>query len=359
MTPLASFALLGAGVGLLVLGADWLVQGASRLAISLGVTPLVVGLTVVAFGTSAPELAVSVGSAFAGQADLALGNVVGSNIFNVLVILGLAAAITPLAVAQQLVRLDVPLLVGASGLVWLLALDGQIGRGEGSLLATGIVAYTLFSVRQSRSESAAVRAEYAQEFGATTPRPARDAGLVVAGLVLLVLGSRLLVMGAVALAQSFGLSELLIGLTIVAAGTSLPEVATSVIAALRGERDIAVGNVVGSNLFNLLCVLGLTAIVSPGGVPVAAAASNFDLPVMTAAAVACLPIFFTGHAVSRGEGLLLLAWYAAYLLWLALSATGHAARGWVSIAVLGFALPLTLAGLGISLWRARSQPRVG
>jgi cation:H+ antiporter len=355
------------GLIILILGAELLVRGASRLAVGFGISPLVVGLTVVAFGTSSPELAVSVGSALAGQADIALGNVVGSNIFNVLLILGLSALIGTLVVAQQLIRLDVPLMIGVSFLPLLLGLDGKIGQLDGLLLFAGIVAYIVFAIRQSRKESGPVQAEYDHEFGPGRRMGPREMLLniafVVAGLALLLLGARWLVNGAVSIARTLGLSELIIGLTIIAAGTSLPEVATSVIASLRGERDIAVGNVVGSNLFNILAVLGLTAALAPNGVGVPAAALRFDIPFMIAVAVACLPIFFTGYRIARWEGALFLAYYIAYTLYLILDATGHDALPVYSTVLLEFAAPLTavtLIVLALRAWpRAARGPRTG
>lgn len=353
--------LLIAGLALLIIGAEILVRGASRLAAAFGISPLVIGLTVVAFGTSSPELAVSVQSALAGQADIALGNVVGSNIFNILFILGISALIIPLVVAQQLVRLDVPIMIGVSVLVYLFGLNGQISRLEGLLLFAGIVAYTGFLIRQSRKETKEVQEEYAQEFGDGKPRGAGqyllNLVLVVAGLALLVLGARWLVDSAVSLAQALGLSELIIGLTIVAAGTSMPEVATSIVAAIRGERDIAVGNVVGSNIFNLLAVLGLTSLVAPDGVPVPAAALAFDLPVMTAVAVACLPVFFTGFRIARWEGALFLGYYAAYVLYLILDATQHDALPLFSNVMLLFVVPLTVLTLVVLVVRQRRARR--
>lgn len=349
------------GLVLLIVGAEILVRGASRLATAFGISPLVVGLTVVAFGTSSPELAVSVQSAFAGQADIALGNVVGSNIFNVLFILGISAAITPLVVAQQLVRLDVPLVIGFSVLVYLLGLNGQINRLEGALLFAGIVTYTVFLIRQSRKESQAIQEEYAQEFGDGRRRGATqhivNIALAVVGLALLILGARWLVDSAVSLAQALGLSELIIGLTIIAAGTSMPEVATSIVAAVRGERDIAVGNVVGSNIFNLLAVLGLTSLVAPDGVPVAAPALAFDLPVMIAVAFACLPIFFTGYRVARWEGWLFLGYYVAYVLYLVLAATQHDALPLFSTVMMFFVVPLTALTLIVLVVRERRDHR--
>ncbi len=320
------------GLALLVVGADLLVAGASRIAGRLGISSLVIGLTVVAFGTSAPELAVSVTGAMNGSADLALGNVVGSNIFNVLFILGLAAMVAPLIVQRQLVRVDVPLMIAVSVAAWLMSLDGVIGRLDGVILATGIVVYTTLLIRMARRQGLAAAAETTQ-----APAPGlRDRllvqlAMILGGLGMLVLGSQWLVAGAIALAQSLGLSELIISLTIVAAGTSLPELATSVLAAYRGERDIAVGNVVGSNIFNILCVLGLSAVIVPQGVAVAPAALAFDIPVMTAVAVACLPLFITGGVVSRWEGGLFLAYYVAYTAYLVLAAWQHPALplyGW-------------------------------
>jgi cation:H+ antiporter len=341
------------GLALLVAGAEFLVRGASNLAISAGISSLVVGLTVVAFGTSSPELAVSVMSAWKGQADLALGNVVGSNIFNVLFILGLSALIVPLVVAQQLVRFDVPLMIGVSLLLFLLGMDGNIGRIDGLLLFSGVVAYTVFLIRQSRREgSADVKAQYESEFSGNAKSGwLKNIALVLVGLAGLMLGSKWLVDSAVAIAQSFGVSELVIGLTIVAAGTSMPEVATSVIAAIRGERDIAVGNVVGSNIFNILCVLGLSSVVSPAGIEVSSAALRFDIPVMIAVAVACLPVFFAGYRISRLNGAAFLAFYAAYLVYLVFTATNHQALGTYQAAMMYFILPITAATLFFITWR--------
>jgi cation:H+ antiporter len=357
--------LLVGGLGLLVIGAEALVRGASRLAAAIGISPLVIGLTVVAFGTSSPEMAVSVQSALSGQsgADIAMGNVIGSNIFNVLFILGLSAAIAPLIVNQQLVRVDVPLMIGVSGLLLVMALDGNINRLDGLMLFAGIVAYTAFAIYQGRKESKAVEAEYAREFG-EKPRgawqTALNAGLAVVGLALLVLGSNWFVDGAINLARAFGVSELVIGLTIVAAGTSMPEVATSVLASLKGERDIAVGNVVGSSIFNILAVLGLSSIVAPDGINVAMAALDFDLPVMIAVAVACLPIFFTGYNIARWEGFVLLGYYVAYTAYLILAANQHDALPAFSHVMFFFVIPITALTLALTMyrsWRANSARR--
>ncbi len=309
-----------AGLVLLVVGAELLVRGAASMATAAGVTPLVVGLTVVAFGTSSPELAASLGAAASGQPDLAIGNVVGSNIFNVLLIVGVSAAITPLVVNRQLLRLDVPAMIGVSAGAWALSVDGRLGRAEGVLLLTAVVAYTGLLIRLGRRLPETVGEEYAAELG--PPRSSRprvwlvSSAQAIVGLALLALGSKWLVEGAVAVARALQVSDLVIGLTLVAAGTSLPEVATSVVAALRGHRDIAVGNVVGSNVFNLTAVLGTAAVVAPNGVNVSRQAAVFDMPVMVAVTVVCWPLFFTGRIVARWEGWLLLASYAAYLGWL-------------------------------------------
>jgi cation:H+ antiporter len=309
---------------LLIIGAESLVRGASRLAAAVGISPLVIGLTVVAFGTSAPEMAVTTISGLAGQTSIALGNVIGSNIFNVFLILGVSALVAPLMVSVQLIRLDVPLMIGASLLVYLFALNGVIGRLEGIVLLACIMAYTGFLIRQSRRENKTVQAEYEQKYGSKEPRSAnvllKETGLLLVGLILLVLGSKWLVAGAVLIAQKLGVSELVIGLTIVAVGTSLPELATSVVATIRGERDIAVGNVVGSCLFNLLAVMGLAGVVSPSGIPVSPQTLHVDLPVMIFTAVVCLPVFFTGRRISRGEGALFLCGYIIYTVWLVLTA---------------------------------------
>ncbi len=351
MDPL-TIILFVAGAALLPLGAESLVRGAARIAVSVGISPLVVGLTVVAFGTSAPELAVSFSSALTGDADVAVGNVVGSNIMNVLFILGVSALVAPLVVAQQLIRLDVPLMIGASVLLFAFALGGRVSTIEGGILFAGILVYTVWAIWKSRRESGEVAAEYEQEYEYSRSRGgvASDLALVVVGVGLLVLGSKWFVDGAIEFAELLGVSELVIGLTIVAAGTSMPEVATSVMASIRGERDIAVGNVVGSNLFNILAVLGLTALVADGGVAVADAALRFDMPVMLAAAVLCLPIFVGGR-INRWEGGLFLAYYLAYTVYLLLDASSHDALGPYSTIMLGFVVPATVITLAIVAFR--------
>ena len=338
------------GLLLLTAGAEFLVRSASRLASAAGISPLVVGLTVVAYGTSAPELVVSIQATLDGQPDLALGNVVGSNIFNVLFILGVSAMIVPLRVSQQLIRFDVPLMVFLSFMVLLFAVDGRIGRFDGLILTSGLIVYTISAIVTSRRERADITAEYAAAFGLAANgfgirATLANAALLVAGLGLLILGSRWFVAAAVIIARNIGVSELLIGLTIVAAGTSLPEVATSILAAVRGERDIAVGNVVGSNLFNIMAVLGISGLISADGVAVSQAAFRLDIPVMIAVAVACMPIFFTGHLIARWEGVLFLGYYCAYTASLVLSATDPSLQRTFGFVMLGGVLPLTVITL--------------
>lgn len=350
--------LFALGLIALVVGAELLVRGASRLAVSFGVSPLVVGLTVVAFGTSAPEMAVSVDSALAGNADLALGNVVGSNICNVLLILGISALITPLLVNEQIIRQEIPIMIGASALLVVMALDGNIGLMESILLFALVIAYTVFLVMQSRRASKAVQDEFEIERPTSTwdGHWGVQLALIAIGLVMLVVGADWLVNAAVSFARVFGVSDLVIGLTVVAVGTSMPEIATSIVAAIRGQRDIAVGNVVGSNVFNILAVLGASGIASgiTAGVAlsVSEAARNFDLWVMLAVAFACLPIMITGREIARWEGMLFLAYYAAYTAWLVLQAQQHASLPAFSGVMLGYVMPLTVITIVVSIVRS-------
>jgi len=309
--------LVALGLALLVVGAEFLVRGAASAARSLGISPLVIGLTVVSIGTSAPELVTGLVAAARGEAGIVVGNVVGSNLFNVLVILGAAAIIAPVTVNRKLVRLDVPLMVVLSVAVWALASDGIVSRWDGGLLVVGALVYTILTVRANRGSAPELDDQFSE--GLNLPSPSRhlgrDLGLVVAGIGLLVWGADWLVDGATGIARALGVSELVIGLTLVAAGTSLPELATSVVAALRRHADIAVGNVVGSNIFNLLAVLGASSAVARDGVRVAGVASSFDLPVMVLAAAACVPVFLTASKIERWEGVLFEAVYLGYLGW--------------------------------------------
>ena len=355
-------------VGLIV-GGELLVRGASKLAAAAHISPLIIGITVVSFGTSAPELAVTVQAAHAGSPELAVGNVVGSNIANVLLILGAAAMVTPLAVQSRIVKVDLPMVFGASVALWLLALDGGIGRFDGLSLFAALAVYLVWSVRHGRDE----RAEVQQQFsgaaekktrpprGSAATRYLKQGLFVLAGLAILVIAAQSMVAGSSEIARHFGVSELVIGLTIVAVGTSLPELVASVVAAWRGEGDIAVGNVVGSNLFNLLAVLGIGAMVAPEGIPVSRDALHLDVPIMIASTFACLPIFFTGCRISRPEGAVLLGYFIAYTAYVAMGATDASFTRSFEIALLGFVIPLTMLAIGVSVWQSiqlrRAQSR--
>ncbi|WP_299511642.1 calcium/sodium antiporter [uncultured Limnohabitans sp.] len=355
-----------AGLVCLVLGANWLVRGASKLALSFGISPLVVGLTIVALGTSAPEIAVSVASVLEGKTDMAVGNVVGSNIFNVLFVLGLSALIVPLTVHRQLIRQEVPIMFGVTLLMVLMAMDGQLQAWEGGVLVALLVVYTSFLVVQSRRESAAAKATaaapetidaelQASHLGAWDAKLPAQLALMAVGLALLVLGSDWLVTAAVVFAKALGVSDVVIALTIVAAGTSMPEVATSIAAALKGERDMAVGNVVGSCIFNILGCLGISGLVAGGvGLAVPPSLLAFDLWVLLAVALACLPMFITGGEIARWEGGIFAGYYVAYVSYLILAAQQHQALGAFSSVMLSFVVPLTVITLVVSVVRGRA-----
>lgn len=360
---IGTVALLIAGLVALVFGAEALVRGAARLAARTGMSSVVIGLTVVAFGTSAPELAVSVGDALRGgdeAGSIAIGNVVGSNIANILLVLGSAAAIGgSLYVAQRIVRLDVPIMIGASVLLLVFVLDESLGRLEGLVLLAALAVYLTWTVIAARRGSTPdVVTEYDEALdpeSLATASVVSDLGFLVLGLALLVFGSQALVNSASDIATELGVSDLVIGLTVVAIGTSLPEVATSVLAAVRGQRDLAVGNAIGSNLFNLLAVLGVTAVVSPNAIAVAASAVQVDIPVMIAAAVACLPVFANGYVLARWEGITFLFGYALYLTWLVLDATEHGSRDSYGNVVLYFVVPIVTVTIATLWYRGRNQ----
>jgi cation:H+ antiporter len=362
-----TFVVLVVGLAGLVAGAETLVRGAARIAARTGMSNVVIGLTVVAFGTSAPELAVSVGDVLRGDDEagaIAIGNVVGSNIANILLALGLAAAIGgALVVAERIIRLDVPIMIGVSVVLLLLVLDERLGRLEGLGLVAGLVVYVAWTVVAARREgAAAVAVELPEELDPETLRRHSvwgDLGLVSVGLVLLVVGSQALVGSASDIATDLGVSDLMIGLTVVAIGTSLPEVATSVVAAVRGQRDLAVGNAVGSNLFNILAVLGITATVSPHPLPVPTSAVQVDIPVMVAVAVACLPIFVNGYDLDRWEGVVFFGLYTGYLTWLVLDGSDSRHRESYGAVMLFFVIPIVvLTMVVIGLRSARRDGRI-
>lgn len=305
--------LLG-GVAVLSYGADFFVRSASHIAKRLGVSPVVIGLTIVAFGTSAPELVVNIIAAVNGSTDLAVGNVVGSNIFNVAFILGICAMIKPLFVSSQLIRIDIPIMVGTSALLWFMAQNNHLNRAEGMVLLAGIILYTLLQVKMALSGKNAEQ-EYNKEYS-DPGNLGKDSLILVGGLIGLVGGAHFFVEGAVMGARLLGWSEALIGLTIIAAGTSLPEVATSVAATLKGERDIAIGNVVGSNIFNILGALGLSSIISSKGLPLNDHMAQVDITVMVLLAFICLPFCIWRKQLDRLLGLFFVLSWAGYTYYL-------------------------------------------
>lgn len=334
------------GLCLLVFGAELLIRGASKMALRMGIPSLVVGLTVVAYGTGTPEIVMSAKASFSGQGDLALGNVLGSNIFNVLFVLGTSALVSPLIVTRALIWREVPVMIGTSLLAWGMAWNGTISRGEGLVLILLLILYTVFQVVQGLRENRSKPIPSEEKINSSI---ILNGVLVLLGFVLLIMGARWLLDSSVFIARGLGVSELIIGLTLVAIGTSLPEVATSILATWRGEREIAIGNVVGSNIFNIMGVLGLAAVIAPGGLAVSSSALHFDFPVMVAVAVACLPIFLTGHRIARLEGVLFLFYYWAYTLFLFLFATHHDALHTFSGIMLWLVIPLTILTLLVGI----------
>lgn len=335
-----------AGLGLLTIGGEALVRGASTVASKAGVSPLVIGLVVVSAATSAPEFAVTIGAVSSGEPDLAIGNVIGSNIANILLILGIAAMVSPLVIKRQLVRFDIPVMLGMTVLLVLFSLDGSISPLDGGILFSLLVIHTLISIVVGRRATKDAGYEPAELPLNTEPVNIWLALLLVlAGVGLLVFGSQLLVTGAVAIATALGVSSLVIGLTVVAIGTSLPELATSIVAIAKGEKDMAVGNVVGSNIFNIGLVLGVPALIFGDGLPVLESAIIVDAPLMLAAAIALLPIAFTGFKVARWEGALFLSLYIAYMTYLVLDNTGHDATNGFATVMAWFVAPLLVATL--------------
>lgn len=294
----------------MLIGAEGLVRGASALALKIGISPLVVGLTVVAFGTSSPELVVSIGSALEGNSDIAIGNVIGSNISNIALILGITALINPIKVNVQVIKREIPIMIAVTLVFLLMFYDLSLSRLEGALLIAGIIFYTSISYYLSKKETQKVEEEFEQEIPAAKGKTYKSILFVVIGLACLAIGSKLFVDAAVELALIFNVSQVIIGLTIVAVGTSLPELITSIVASLKKEGDIAIGNVVGSNIFNLLSILGITAVI----LPIASEGIKLiDLGMFLLTAVIMLPLARTGFVLKRWEGALLLAAYIIYV----------------------------------------------
>ncbi len=298
---------------MLFIGAEGLIRGSSNLAIKIGITPLVVGLTVVAFGTSTPELVVSLKAALLGNSSISLGNVVGSNIANIALILGVAALIRPLDVHAKVIMREIPIMIGISILLLLLLIDGELGFIDGLIFVIGLIVYLVVNVLIARKEkNPEIDSEFSEglksKLGVSV-----SIVLMIAGLGLLILGANLFVQSAVAIAKIFNVSDAIIGLTIVAIGTSLPELITSIVAAYKKEADIAIGNVVGSNIFNILGILGITALIIPIS---SVGISYLDLGVMLFAAIILFPLSRSGFSISRFEGALLLVGYAGYIYYL-------------------------------------------
>lgn len=313
------------GLTALIVGAEVMVRGGSRLATRLGISPIIVGLTVVSIGTSMPELAVGVVAAGEGSGALAVGNIAGTNVVNLLLILGLSAAMAPLVLHLRTIRFELPIMAAAALLLWALAADGVMSRLDGAILLTGAVGYTAAMIWSARRESLEVLGEFADEYveepsdvPTVTVRnqTLSELMMLVGGIALVVVGADWLVDGAVGMAREFGVSDALIGLTVVAIGTSAPELVTTVMSTLRGDRDIAIGNLVGSSIYNIALILGVTCLVPAHGMTLPSSLVRIDIPIMVIVALVCIPIFITGRRVSRGEGIAMVTAYAAYLSFL-------------------------------------------
>jgi cation:H+ antiporter len=303
-----------ASLVILYFGALWLVKGSSALALRAGISPLVAGLTVVAFGTSSPELVVSINATLSDHGNIAIGNVIGSNLFNICIILGISALISPLKIKMQLLKIDIPVLIITTIGFMLLFADRQISRWEGGILVTGIVLYTVFNIILARREkSAEVKALFEQSIADQKMKWYWSVGLVLLGIGVLVAGSELLVKGAVSVARSLGVGETIIGLTIIAAGTSLPELASSIVATMKKEYDIAIGNIIGSSIFNILAIVGISSVIRPLS---AIAISNIDLYAMIGATLLLLPFFRTNYTLKRDEGIFMIGIYLIYMYYL-------------------------------------------
>jgi cation:H+ antiporter len=315
--------LVAGGLVALVTGAEVLVRAGTSLASWLGIRPMVIGLSVVSLGTSVPELAIGIDAALGGSPGLAVGNVVGTNLVNLLLILGLSAALVPIALGRATLRFDLPAMIAAALLLYLLAIDGTLTRLDGSILLFGALAYTAGLVQVSRRETTDPAEDPAASVAAAADRhrPLRQVLLLLVALAVVVIGAELLVDGAVSSARSLGVSDTIIGLTIVAVGTSAPELVTTVVSTLRGERDLAIGNLIGSSIYNIGAVLALTALVAPHGIPVPDEVLAADLLLLVVATAATVPVFLSGKQITRIEGGLFVASYIGYLTWLLLTRT--------------------------------------
>lgn len=342
------------GLIMLVGGAHYLVKGTSGLASRLGIPAIVIGVTVVAFATSSPEIAVSLDAISSGKAELALGNVIGSNILNILLIVGVSAIIVPIKIQHRIIWQDIPIMISVTFLVYLLALDQELDMWDGIILLALFAGFVGFQVYETFNMQREPQQAEQPDDNVKGQPVWLQIFYTIGGLLLLIFGAQWLVESAVIMAKNWGMSELIIGLTIIALGTSLPELATSVVAAWKGESDIAVGNVVGSNIFNLLLVLGISAVFATGGLQVSKAALALDLPFLLAVSIACLPILFTGHEIARWEGYLFIAYYAIYTIYLILNTTQHKLLPLFNDIMVLFVAPITAVTLligGYRYWR--------
>jgi cation:H+ antiporter len=342
-----------AGLAALIGGAELFLKGVDHFGVKWRISPLIMGLTVVAFATGAPELAISIQAAASGNVDLVLGNIVGSNIANILLILGISALIRPLVVKLRVVRIDVPIVIAASVLLYVVALDGELTTLDGVWLLLGLVAYSVFTFfqikaeRNNQPEETELEAK-ARELSTGWFFYVKNIGFLILGMGLIVQGSGWMVQSAVELATILGLSELVIGLTIVSIGTSLPEIATSIATIRKGNTDMAVANVMGSNLYNILLTLGLTVIIAPNVIEVSSAAIALDLPFMVAVSIACIPIFIAGFDITKFDGSIFLFYYGTYLAYLVLDAVGSGLASIMETMMFFAVIPMTLIYI---IWR--------
>lgn len=323
MTELHPNIVFISGLVIIILGAELLLRGATRVAAFLKIRPIIVGLTIVSIGTSAPEFAIGVTAVYENRGSLAVGNIAGTNILNILFILGLSATIRPLPIRMASIKLEVPFMILTAIALFIMAWDGVLGQFEGVLLILAAILYTIILVRESRKETTSIKKEYAEEYSAEAVLAGPTDGnlktipwsliLFVGGLLLTLLGADLLVNSAASIARTYGVSDAIIGLTIVAIGTSAPELATTVLSTIKNDRDVAIGNLIGSSIYNVLFILGGTCALSPGGVEVGQDVLWIDLPLAAAVAIVCYPVFKSDRLVSRNEGLLFVTAYLIYL----------------------------------------------
>jgi len=352
-------------VGLIV-GAELFLKAVDHFGLKWGVSPLIMGLTVVAFATGAPELAISVKAALSGSADLVLGNIIGSNIANILLILGITAVISPLNITRRVVKIDVPIVIAASAAVYFMALDGGLSALDGVILLGGLLAYSFFTFSQIKKSTGDGDVEEVFQYEKSIDELEKgfyfyfkNVGLLLVGLGLIVLGSNWMVDSAVTIALILGLSELVIGLTIVSIGTSLPEIATSLSAARKGKADIAVANVMGSNLYNMLLTLGLTLVIAPGVLAVSDDAIKLDLPFMVAVSITCIPIFIAGFNLTRMDGSLFLFYYTTYMTYLVLSALGSPSVAYIQSVMMFVVIPATIVYMAWRIYEYRKSVSLG